>query len=121
MKSAVKLKIIPLHTAASDGNFDLCKLIIDYVDDKILETLLEPHLFTKLPITVTLKCALIIDNLINKNPADIDRGKPFHLAALNGHFEICQLIADGVDDKNPADNQGITNFYIAAQIGNFDL
>ena len=75
----------PLHIAANYGHFDICKLIVDNVDDK--------------------------------NPAELNGNTPLHIAAHNGYFEICQLIIGNVNDKNPANKQGVTPSQLAANNG----
>ena len=43
----------------------------------------------------------------DKNPKDEDGLTPFHVAAGNGHTEICRLIFNSVKEKNPKDPFGI--------------
>ena len=42
-----------------------------------------------------------MDVIKDKNPMDQDRSTPLHLAAENGHEQICRLIMNAVLDKNP--------------------
>ena len=44
-----------------------------------------------------------------------------HLAAQEGHLEICKFIIESTEDKNPRSNKGITPFYVAAQFGHFKV
>ena len=44
---------------------------------------------------IVKKCFL--EEEIKKNPSDIDGWTPLHLAAKNGHAEICQIIVDSVE------------------------
>ena len=46
---------------------------------------------------------------------------PLHLAAENGHFEICRMIMDSVEDKNPADQWGTTPWHEAERNGHYDI
>ena len=46
---------------------------------------------------------------------------PFHLAAQEGHFEICQFFLQNVKDKNPKDNAQDTPLHIAALRGDHRL
>ena len=42
-----------------------------------------------------------MDVIKDKNPTDQDKLTPLHLAAENGHEQICRLIMNAVLDKNP--------------------
>ena len=55
---------------------------------------MEPHLYTQLPNTITLKFVkLINDNVDNKNCELLFNGQtPLHIAAHNGHISICELM-----------------------------
>ena len=62
----------------------------------------------------------------DKNPSDINGVTPYHLAAKNGHLEICHLIClyqmtshDG--DINPPDNHKFTPFHYAAAHGHLSI
>ena len=44
---------------------------------------------------IVKKCFL--EEEIKKNPSDLDGWTPLHLAAENGHAEICQIIVDSVE------------------------
>ena len=57
-------------------------------------------------------CELIMENVEDKNPQNGSGQTPLHLAAMEGHFEICQLLLFGntininpknFDDKTPLD------------------
>ena len=43
----------------------------------------------------------IFERAEDKNPKDNFGFTPLHLAAENGHLELCQLIIENVQDKNP--------------------
>ena len=62
-------------------------------------------------------CHLIINNVEDKNPQDLEGKTPLHLAAWNGHTETCQLIMGNVEDKNPADHHGTTPQDFLARTG----
>ena len=50
------------------------------------------------------------------NPANENGETPLHLAAKNGHLEICKLILDGLGKtKNPVDKKGRTPLHHAAR------
>ena len=44
-----------------------------------------------------------------------------HVAAIEGHLEICKLIVSEVDDKNPLDNQGRTPLHYASIYGHSEI
>ena len=51
-----------------------------------------------------------------------DEGQtPFHLAAKNGHLEICRLILANIVDKNPVNNDGETPSQLAAYHGHLSV
>ena len=67
-------------------------------------------------------CQLIIDRVMDKNPADKYGGTPLHLAASGGRLQICQLILTNVLDKNPADSgRGRTPLHFAAANGHTEI
>lgn len=55
------------------------------------------------------------------NPEDNKGQTPFHLAAKNGHLEICQIIMANVEDKNPINHDGETPSQLAAYHGHFSV
>ena len=46
---------------------------------------------------------------------------PLHLAAKNGHLEICRLILANVNDKNPVNHDGETPSQLAAYHGHLPV
>ena len=46
----------------------------------------------------------------------LDRS-PLHLAASEGHLEVCKLILQQVQDKNPMAHDAVTPLHSAAGIG----
>ena len=42
---------------------------------------------------------------------------PLHMAANNGHLEVCRAIMEKVENKNPVDNNGQTPKEIAESRG----
>ena len=46
--------------------------------------------------------------VVDKNPVNIHGFTPMHLAALNGHLEVCTQIIDVLEHKNPGNENGLT-------------
>lgn len=57
----------------------------------------------------------------DKNPGDNGGTTPLHLAAAEGHFQVCQAILNEVTDKNPSDDDDWTPFHAAAKYGRTDV
>ena len=53
----------------------------------------------------------------HKNPGNLDGNTPLHMAALNGHLDICEAILENIDEKNPRNHFGGTPFHSAAARG----
>ena len=74
----------PLHEAARRGHTDICRLIMEEVEDKNPESS-----NGKTPMHLACKgghletCRLIMDSVSNKNPVDDHRRTPLHYAADN--------------------------------------
>ena len=84
----------PFHNAAYMGHYEICKLIINSVEEKnpknvncttpLHEAVYNCHLNI---------CKLIISTAVaQKNPANYQGITPLHIASLNGHCEMCKLI-----------------------------
>ena len=75
------------------GNLELCKFIMDNVDDSNPKTE-----FGSTPFAVAAAyghlevCKMIIERIEDKNPADYFGRTPFHFAAGNGNLNIAILI-----------------------------
>ena len=74
----------PLHLAAVSGHSNICKLIMNDIDDK------NPQTESSSKIT------------------------PLHIAATNNHLETYKTIMEQVQDKNPKDKNGSTPLHMAA-------
>ena len=46
---------------------------------------------------------------------------PLHLAAMDGHLEVCRLIIENVQDKNPANWDGKTPLHLATLYGQHEV
>jgi ankyrin repeat protein len=126
----------PLHWAANNGHFGLCKLIIEGTGNKNPGTIKNiPKYRRKYPEAAEGStplhlaahnghlevCKLIMDNIKDKDPANIEGETPFHFAAKEGQLAVCQLILENVSDKNPRGWWGITPLHYAAQYGHVEL
>ena len=59
---------------------------------------------------------------MDKNPTETRAGyTPLHIAAQEGHLEICKLIVKYLIDKNPKKTDGITPLHSAAFKGQLEV
>ena len=90
--------LTPLHFAVSKGHFEICKIIIENVDDKNPGTFREKLTPLHIPAykgSIEI-FKLILANVKNKNPKNI-HGTPLTIANLKGHLEIAQLITSAMN------------------------
>ena len=112
----------PLHYAAFNGHFRVCKLIIENTSDKnpsaIKSNGITPLHWAAFSGHVKI-CHLIMEHLSDKNPANtFGEFTPFHFAAEKGQFAVCQLMLHNLSDKNPATKSArVTPLHLAAQYG----
>ena len=67
-------------------------------------------------------CRLIIENVQDKNPADVDGQTPLHEFAAGGHLELCRLIIKNLQNcKNPANKNRQTPLHFAAREGHLKV
>ena len=64
---------------------------------------------------------LIVTHSCRKNPPDKYGRTPLHVAAWNGHTQVCRLIIDSVQEKNPPNNDGETPLQIAQLWGRTEV
>jgi len=115
-----------LYEAARCGYLEVCKLIIDQMDDKnpkmgefmdtpLHEAALNGHLYI---------CKLIVDNIYDRSPRNNHGRTPLHKAAARGHLEVCILLLNNIEfnvDSNPKDTYGTTPLHIAARNGHLEV
>ena len=67
-------------------------------------------------------CKFLINNIVEKNPADQRGQTPYHLAAEFGHTAICKLMFEHLSDRNPAiEERGKTALHCAAEKGHVEV
>ena len=113
----------PIHSAANVGNFKICQMIIESLENKNPTinanrvTLL--HLMVKDNLLEPTK--LIIDRISDLSPRDIDGSTPLHYAAQYENFDACKLFIARLEDKNPKDDYGDTPLHTAAVYGHLSI
>ena len=129
-----KNEYTPLHIAVNyDGNssqivghFEICQLIFEAIGFQNPSNEYGETPLHSAASNGNLKiCEMIIEKLVDKNPAWIssysrwdlyNNGTPLHRAAREGHFEICKLIIEKVVVKNPSNDRGVTPLHCAPKI-----
>ena len=117
--------ITPLHLAAKKGHSEICKFIIERVEDKNPADIVgdTPLHFAAASGHLGL-CKFILKNinsLDEKNPRGRKGLTPLHLAAENGYLDICKLMFEYVDKKNPACDRGDTPLHLATINGRLNV
>jgi ankyrin repeat protein len=101
----------PLHLAAYKGDSDICKFIIEREDDK-------NYGFTIFGLAAQYGrldiCKLILRNVVEKTPRNINGDTPLHYVANYGCLNVCKLIIENIDEKNPGNLNGYTPLHLAA-------
>ena len=64
---------------------------------------------------------VIMKEVEDKNPTDVNGGTPLHEAAYGGHLDVCRLIVDNIDNKHPVDTYGKTPKCIADEQNHTEL
>ena len=111
-----------LRDAARFGNFDICILIMERLEDKNPR-----HINGKTPFHVAAMfgrleiCKAFLKLLAEKNPSDNNGDTPLHLAGQHGFLEICQLISSEIQDKNPVNDRGMTPLAYAIEGNHQDV
>ena len=114
-----------LHLAAQEGCLNICKFILENVDDG--KNLLDDSGYTPLYRAAhrghVEVCKLFLSHLEGKDLGNNEGRTPLHTAALNGHIEVCKVVMDVVTDKNPRSicNFGDTPLHGAAQGGHLNI
>ena len=112
----------PLTVAACNNHVNLCKVIIEELQNKNPgcnkgATPLH-HAASNGHFNV---CELIMERLLDKNPGSNRGTTPLHHAARKGHLKVCQLIIDKVANISPKTNKGNTPLHLAAREGHHKI
>ena len=116
--------LTPIHLAAKNGHLTICELFIDYVEGISFGFGDDASIPTPLHMAAanghTSVCELLLENMRDKNPADVSFRTPLHLAAENGHLAVCELLIENVYE-GLEDDYGQTPFQLAAQNGHLSV
>ena len=107
--------VTAFHLAAESGCLEMCKYIIERIEDAIHNT-------------KRMKLENFVGNSRHwdwkteiKNPADKFGMTPLHYSAKNGCIDVYHLILENSDDKYPANFSGQFPLHIAARKGHLEL
>ena len=113
-------RVSSLHLAADAGNFQICRFIIQNLEDGYLPHLQDENGWTPLHFAAD-NGSIKVYKLIFKNPKNKYGSTPLHSAARSGHFELSKFIKEKLANKNPIDDDDFTTFHHAAFSGNLEL
>ena len=110
-------KISPLAFAAfAMRDLKVFKFLLEKSEDKnpILRTHSNWTLLHDLAAKGHLEmCRLIVREVEDKSPCDVDGSTPYHISAYFGHKEVCRLLMEYHIDKNPKNHAGETPLLFA--------
>ena len=112
----------PLHEAAYEGHFNVCKLIIGEMEP------VHQHPKTRVqeetPLHFAAKnghmkvCAVFTDF---EGLKDRYGNTPFHLAAKGGYDSVCEHMIEILHNIEPLNSIGLTPFHLAARFGKISI
>lgn len=111
----------PLWWAMAGGHVDICQTLVDF--DGSLATLRSLEQLTPLHEAASLGAAAIVKMLMpyyDRRGLDVPGPRwrtPLHLAARDGHFEVCQALVRASADPQVACSHGKTAVHYAALCG----
>ena len=112
----------PLHTAASNGNLEICKLLIGAVKNKSSRSSLGHTPLHHAAQNGKIEMfKLIFDNVQDKEPEDNKGLTPLHCAAECGSLDVCKHLIGELQNKSPKDNEGRTPLHHAAKHGHLEV
>ena len=118
-------KTTPLAFAAEFmNNVNVFKFLLEKAEDKnpILITDVNWTLLHNLAEKGHLEMArVLVKQVQNKSPLDVQGSTPYHIAAYFGHVELCHLLMKYNMDKNPKNHGGQTPLLFAAYNGQLEV
>ena len=98
--------------AAQNGQFEICKHIIENVEDKNPLGTCQRTPFHNAAANGHLEiCKLMIKNNVDINYVDAYFETPLHIAARVGHYEICRIIIENMKEKTPVVNHDFIQWW----------
>ena len=112
----------PLHVAAFNGDLDMCKYIMDSIDNKSPKSNdgVTPLHFAARTGHLNI-CKYIIEEVGENVQRDIRKQFPLHWAAYGGNLDVFIYLFGIAEDKNPMGNFGITPLDLAVKNGHLSV
>ena len=117
----------PLHAAAEKGHLAICHMIIKNIETNESKKLSD-KVHDKNKYLLWLWEAGFEEPLLApqggselRNPGNRTGITPLHVAAQNGHLQVCKLLIQSTDDKNPKAKHDGTPLHYAAKMGHLDI
>ena len=123
LRTDIHTEYTPLHLAAINGHFSICKLIIENVVEK---NPLNKYMFTPLHAAAANGNYSIFQMIIesiqgNRNPKDILGITPLQIASAYGHFDICVFLLSYKEIANSLADFNETPYHLAAANGHIKI
>ena len=127
--------LAPLHYAAQNGHFNICKALIENMSNKnpkakgILSKKKKGQtpLYNITPLHGAAAFGhlgivnFIMTRIEDKYPQESRGNVPLHYAAYFGHLHVVEFIMDGLENKNPRNILGATPLHQAAFMGHIKI
>ena len=112
----------PLHMAAMNGNYEVCKYICENSD---IKNQIDHLNLTPLDIAAANGhlhvVKILFESVVEEDQRNQVGWTPLHFAASSGHTEIYQYLYQNNVNKNPRDGGGVTPLHIAAYHGHSNM
>ena len=112
--------ITPLHYGAKHGHLDVCKYIMENIEEKnprCSVSGLTPLHYAAYNGHLDV-CMYIMENTNDKSPRCNLGETPLHSAAYHCYLNVYKYIIENIEDKNPRTNAGYTPIDIAIACDN---